>query len=281
MSPRTHGLTQMHLEPRHAVFLSDLADQRPAFKQRSKLAEEIQLEFALGITRGARVFYGEQDYGRAAKILQDLGITGLRSETASRRDRQGFGALSEKFRARAVSEDFVAVRPASAGVIMEGRELVVPGEGFLTVRLDSVLSAGASALLVVENLESFARVGLQDWLGAPPATLAVWRGGTLHSPAAVNRLLEQSTLPVWAWFDFDPAGLEMASRLPRLAHLVVPSEMQVETLDQARHGNASRFAEQLKQSAGTLECCEHPDVRKAWQRLKRLGRAYAQELVTY
>jgi hypothetical protein len=270
----------MHLAPRHAVFLSDLAERRPAFKQRSLLAEEIQREFALGITRASKIYYGEQDYSRAAKILQELGITGLRPETASRRDRAGFGALSEKFRARAVSKDFVAVRPVSAGVVLEGRELVLPAEGFLTVRLDTVLSAGASTLLLVENLESFVRVGLQDWLGAPPATLAIWRGGTLHSPGAVNRLLEQSTLPVWAWFDFDPAGLEMASRLPRLAHLVVPSETQIENLERARHGNRSRFAEQLKQSAGTLERCEHPEVRKAWQRLKRLGRAYAQELVT-
>lgn len=270
----------MHLAPRHAVFLSDLAERRPAFKQRSLLAEEIQREFALGVTRGSKILYAEQDYGRAAKILQELRITGLRPETASRRDREGFGALSEKFRARAVSKDFVAVRPASAGVVLEGRELVVPAEGFLTVHLDTVLSAGATTLLVIENLESFVRVGLQHWLGAPPATLAIWRGGTLHSPAAVNRLLEQSTLPVWAWFDFDPAGLEMASRLPRLAHLVVPSETEVESLDRARHGNGSRFAEQLKQSAGTLERCEHPEVRTAWQRLKRLGRAYAQELVT-
>lgn len=269
------------MDPRVVVFLQHLVRERPASKRLSQSGLAVKQEFGLGIDHQTSLHYSERDFERAAEILQSKGISAeLPARSDSRGERAGFGATSEKWRAPSVMDGHVAVRPATAGCRWQGHGLVMPGIAFMAVDTADALAIEAKCLLVVENLECLKRIQRYKWLDLPQATLAVWRGGPLFSEKAVHTLLEQSAMPVWCWLDFDPAGLAIAARLPRLERVLVPNAEAIVELSQARRqGLHDRYLAQLSGSQRTIAECRNDEVLRAWELMKKIGMAIPQEVM--
>jgi hypothetical protein len=76
--------------------------------------------------------------------------------------------------------------------------------------------------------------------------------------------------------DFDPAGLDNASRRPRLARLLLPAE---DILDAAaRHfDQAHLYADQITQWARALDSDSREILKAPWRHMQRMRRGLAQE----
>ena len=92
-----------------------------------------------------------------------------------------------------------------------------------------------------------------------------------------QRLLKTLNRPVWAFVDYDPAGLVIALALPSLQGIIVPEvEVLAKLLD--KHGLEDRYRMQLPAAAPSLDCTEHPAVAWLWPMLRQAGRALPQEI---
>lgn len=136
-----------------------------------------------------------------------------------------------------------------------------------------------SSILLVENWEAFSAIHRINFelsvAGGNP--LVVFKGCPhIYKEDAVQLLLKQLALPVYAFFDFDPKGLVMANSVPHFSRLVMPSWSVLEaSVQQAK--NPQRFNEHLANAMAVLDAASHPDIVACWQLLKQYGYALPQE----
>jgi hypothetical protein len=133
-------------------------------------------------------------------------------------------------------------------------------------------------VLLVENWESFNRIHDTDLdlsqAGENP--LVVWRGDRSDTRADhALALLRALDVPVWAFVDYDPAGLLIADGLPRLAGIVAPEPERLER--ELAHGLSQRYQDQLPMAAAALGVSASEPVRRLWAVIRRHGRALPQE----
>ena len=109
--------------------------------------------------------------------------------------------------------------------------------------------------------------------------LVIYRGDTQGGARAdaVHALVSGTGLPVIAFVDFDPAGLVIASGLPRLDMVLAPPLQELAEIIQAR-GIAKRYLEQVAMAAYAMQRIQG-DVRMAplWHVIHAAGKALPQE----
>jgi len=104
----------------------------------------------------------------------------------------------------------------------------------------------------------------------------VWRGEKQHNRTdAAKYFLEVFDRPIWAFVDFDPAGLVIALGLPKLCSVLAPSE-QILT-EMLQRGLEDRYRAQLPGSEATLDRCERADILFLWRLIRSAGRVLPQE----
>ncbi len=182
----------------------------------------------------------------------------------------------EKFAATPVKRERVAVKALPGNPLrIDGQALILPPACHLDV--EGSTAAGLLAhetVLLIENWESFNRVhdtgiNLSD-AGENP--LVVWRGDqsdtrTDHALA----LLRALRVPVWAFVDFDPAGLLIAHGIPGLAGIIAP---ELDRLEQdLAYGLPERYQAQIHMAAATLDASTNEPVRRLWDIVRRHGKA--------
>lgn len=259
------------MKTKEVEFLRRLVADRP-IDRRSDLAIQFSREEGLGLIRGAKVIYRDQDFERAASLIKTRGFdleSPLPGFTRSEAPHGG----SEKYGARAVAQDLVAVVPL-------GMDMPVPDDGFLAMPWQSAISLQYQVLLVCENLETFLQLREYLWLadlikGRP--TLGLFRGmvHTFGTDGAA-RLIEHDCRPTLAFFDFDPRGLAMAASLPRRETLCLPPwELLEPAVHVARRDHL--FTNSYHGSRAQLDKEQDPAIALAWQRLKLLTKGLNQE----
>lgn len=73
-------------------------------------------------------------------------------------------------------------------------------------------------LVVVENFDTFRYLSRHCWIDFEGCnTLAIYRGERLFSTTDASAVIQARSESATAFVDFDPAGLAIANRLPRLA----------------------------------------------------------------
>ena len=118
-----------------------------------------------------KLIYRDQDFERAASLIKTRGFD-LESPLPGFNRSEAPHGGSEKYGARAVAQDLVAVVPL-------GMDMPVPDDGFLAMPWQSTISLQYQVLLVCENLETFLQLREYLWLadlikGRP--TLGLFRG---------------------------------------------------------------------------------------------------------
>ena len=257
-------------------FLQQLVAQRPR-ERRSDTATMFCSHFGIGRHVGSRVEYVEQDYAKAQQLLEAEGLPVVPLPAdASRAEAAVHRGMSEKSGTRAPHAGSVAIK--ALGACASGTQpLWTPPRGYLVCDVAVAAGVHADRLLVVENLETFREIERYEWIDrGPHRVLVIFRGDHVFSARASQELLMQRAELVWAFVDFDPAGLGIAAGLPRLERLMLPPLAKL-----TARLKGSRAAELYERSCAQwgplLEQLELPELRTAWQVMHRYRGGLAQE----
>jgi len=258
--------------------------RRIATEKRTKLrASAVAIFFAeqhhIGYRLGRACEYLPQHHDLAARLLATLKLPlTARAPDTLRCEAVNTPGVSEKHRTLAPHRDSVAVKPIAGQCLLPGgAPFSLPPESYAVLTVAQALAISAQRLLVVENLETFRLLERYRWIDHQGLTvLAIYRGDQhlrLDEAAAV---VAQRHEPTWMFADFDPAGLAMAARLPRLERVVLPDTAWLaDTTRKCRRHDL--FASQFEQYGPTLERDANPLIRPLWQLMKDLKLGLPQE----
>lgn len=212
--------------------------------------KRIHHSMEVGRPVGKRLFLSPRERQMLREILvkeegHDPFENALPSSQSVSRTEMAAVTNNEKVSRRRVKEDLVLIRGLSARVPgMECLELAAGGH--VGVPWQSVSPHMRDSVLVVENFETFSRIGdcrLPDSL-VKRDPLVVYRGDVQATPAAVVSLLRAWSGDVIGFGDFDPAGVLYASGLPSVNRIVMP-DIPVDELE--RMSIKGRFYDQHDQ----------------------------------
>ena len=240
-------------------------------------------DYRIGRIKGAAVLFEPGDKARIGELLAAEGIDpatdpgawdGLTRAAAARL------GPDEKFTAAPVKRARVAIKTLPGRPLhLDGQALRLPPACHLDVEWPAVAGRLAHAsVLLVENWECFDRIHTTclDLTPAGENPLVVWRGDASDTRAdQALALLGALAVPVFAFVDFDPAGLLIAAAVPGLTGIIAPAPEQLEQ-DLAR-GLPERYQQQLPSAAAALDGCSSTPVQRLWAILRRHGRALPQE----
>jgi hypothetical protein len=239
--------------------------------------------YGIGRHKGAGLLFDAADKSRIREILQAEGIDPMTNLAAwdgiTRAEALRLGP-NEKFAATPVKRQRVAVKTLPGKPLnLDGRALILPPTCHLDVEGPTVAGLlDHDTVLLVENWEPFNRIQdvALDLSQAGDNPLIVWRGdNTATSPDYALALLRALDVPVWAFVDYDPAGLLIANALPRLVGLIAPETDRLER--DLSEGLSDRYQSQLPMTSTALDISGNEQVRALWSLIRRHGRALPQE----
>lgn len=247
--------------------------------------------YSVGHRKGASLLLNDKDKAEIALLLK--GKHGINAYTTfpeswdgkSRSESLELGN-NEKLAGGVVSEGRIQVKA------LRDRELTVcggrwsfPDRADLGLDLESLLGSPVlhSSILLVENKQTFHDIWSvrEDLLKEASETnpLVVFRGEAEGGSRtdAVHRLIASLRVPVFAFVDFDPAGMVIAAALPRLDKVVAPDLNELERLLHA-HGISDRFMDQLAAAKISLEKLKsNPVIGPIWNVIQSTGKGLPQE----
>jgi len=252
---------------------------------RSKGLSQFQQDYNIGSVIGASLHFSPQDKAEVRALL--LTTEGVDADTTdpaqwdglSRTDSLAWGS-NEKLTHSAVRQQRVAVKHLPQQTLLLGEiPLILPEGSNLDVHWRAVAQQSQhNSVLVVENWEAFERIhqARLDFSIAGESPMVVFRGSPVYQQNHVMALLEALQRPVFAFVDFDPAGLVLAQGLPCFQDIILPPMTVLESHLQVCT-NHERYQKQLPQTAQALESSQHATIGRAWAMLKRYGVALPQE----
>lgn len=280
----------MSLDKRCVTFLLNLVQRRRSSSPVGGVARQLSVAHSIGSLSGTKLLYASTDFLRASELLRLMGIDPSTAPDAWRAlGRTDSASLrgNEKWAGQSVSSGLVAVTCVHGQrLVVAGANLALPARSHLVLPVEDVAkTCQHTTLIIVENFESFRRCSLWhsrylSQCGADP--LFIYRGDKEGTRAgAVNFLLANTTLPVLAACDIDPAGLGIALTLPRLTGLVAPPpdelDQHLRSNTAMSSGRADLYAKQYAQWAQMLDASVHEEIRLLWAVIRRHGQGVVQE----
>lgn len=252
---------------------------------RSKGLNQFQQDYNIGTVMGTSLHFSPQDKSQIRALL--LKTENIDADTTaptqwdglSRTDSLAWGS-NEKLTHSAVRQQRVAIKhlPPQA-LLLAGTRLVLPQGSNLDVNWQTIVQQSQhETVLVVENWEAFERIhqARLDFSLAGENPLVVFRGSPVYQQDYTIALLEALQRPVFAFVDFDPAGLVLAQALPHFQHLIMPTLEMLEACLKSCTNHA-RYQAQLPQARRVLDNSQHSTIRAIWYLLQQYGVALPQE----
>jgi hypothetical protein len=242
-------------------------------------------DYHIGWTKGATCCFDAPAKVRIRELLQTQGIAPETPPDAweglTRAESLALGR-NEKWAGGPARRDRVAVKTLPGRPLRVGHESITLPQS-CHLEADALEISGGvqhDTILLVENWECFNRIHevQLDFSAAGPDPLVLWRGGSAEARAdASQNFMRALNRPVWAFVDYDPAGLVIAATLPGLQGIIAPDTASlVELLE--KHGLEDRYRIQQPAAAPSLDRAGHPAVALLWQLLRQAGRALPQEI---
>ncbi|AZN35880.1 DUF7281 domain-containing protein [Iodobacter ciconiae] len=190
-------------------------------------------------------------------------------------------ASNEKLSRSNVRLNRVAVKALAGRALCLGDEAMkLPDGSHLELDWQQVsLLNRHDGVVLVENWEAFENIhNLQFEPNiACSNPLVIFRGmPQVYRQDYSIELLETLKLPVYAFVDFDPAGLMIALSTPHFMSLIAPPNDMLDAAFKACT-NVVRFQSQLPETQAVLEQCTHSEISHYWQLFKNAGVALPQE----
>ncbi len=232
-----------------------------------------------GKTVGKRIEFTARDLERLRQfVIREAGVDptldGLPRVRATQADRTS----NEKLALGGVFETMVTFTRPAGGVIPVGGNPFVPSGAFLSIPAQNLLDRldVAETVVVVENGQTLIDAGRIRWPEDMSNPIVVYKGHGSSQKALVSWLRTLPREQVVAYFDFDPAGMMMASRYPAGACLI-PKSWQA--LRESESGNKLREFHLQSTSAKQLESANNlpADIRN---HILRNRLSFTQEYLT-
>lgn len=248
-------------------------------------------EYNLGVRQGSSLVFTDANKVEIGQILK--GEQGIDPATTTADSWKSLGrseslmlARDEKFAGRSVGDGRLRVKALPGRILqVAGGNWPLPDRADLGLDINTVLGdeIGHDALLIIENLQTFDDIHtvcpdvMGDLLAHDP--LVIYRGDTQGGARAdaTHALIRGTDLPVFAFVDFDPSGLLIASGLPRLDKVLTPPLTDLTAIIQA-DGIAQRYLDQVAMAAHAIQQIQG-DARIAplWRVIHAAGKALPQE----
>lgn len=242
-------------------------------------ATSLAISYGIGRLSGRHVFYTPEHRAQAHRLMvsHDVPTQGLAPQ-AKRSDAAQYGGMSEKTGTRAVHAAEVAVK-LMGGCVWGGQFVSAPPQAFLVAKVEDLREVECDVLCLVENWEAFCDLHRYSWIEWGSArVMAVFRGDNVYSQTSAKRVIAERLERVWAFVDFDPAGLGIASSVPaaRLERLLLPPRVWLHASAKTAVGRGL-YAAQESQWAPSLDQSTHPAIASVWSDLKTLCAGVTQE----
>jgi hypothetical protein len=248
-------------------------------------------EYNLGVRKGRSLIFTDAHKEEIGRILKgELGIDPATTTADSWKDLGRAESLmlarDEKLAGRSVGDGRLRVKTLPGRILrVAGGRWSLPDRVDLGLDINAVLGSeiGHDALLIIENLQTFDDIHAVDpeVMDDLPThdPLVIYRGDAQGGARAdaVHALIEGTRLPVFAFVDFDPAGLIIASSLPRMDKILAPPLQDLEAIIQTR-GLAKRYLKQVAAAPHAMQQMQG-DARVAplWDVIRTAGKALPQE----
>ncbi len=248
-------------------------------------------EYNLGVQHGNYLIFNSTHKAEIGRILKgEMGInpveTTLDSWNGLGRAESLLIAKDEKLSKRTVGVGRLRVKALPTNRLeVAGGSWYLPDNADLGVDLETVLKSRIShdALMIIENLQTFHEIHMvesqvmNNLQASNP--LVIYRGDTQGGARvdAVHALVDRTKLPVIAFVDFDPAGMIIATSLPRLDAILAP---QLQDLAKIIHdrGVASRYLTQIATVPHAMRRVQKDSrVAPIWEVIHNAGKALPQE----
>ena len=231
------------------------ADERfPLTATRQRLVDA-----AIGTKRGKSVYFTERDRDKMREWLQAKGFSVERVDlTGMPRSERLVVTPNEKAGGEAVKRNRISIKAMAGKPLMIGGESIrLPAESHLDVDWTKIAEQiDHQCVMVVENYENFNRIhetkfDLPEVYGS---LLVIYHGDPNESRLDnVQHFLNCINLSVLAFMDIDPAGIFMASKLPKLIAMIAPAENLLEVqLSSPQTGRRDLFQAQYQNYSNAL-----------------------------
>lgn len=273
----------MSVSPTEISFLQRLIDERAITRSAGRAALMFAHHHGIGIQVGRAIEYNAHDYCNARLFLQTHNIPLHALAPDSPRAQTMHSGQSEKIGTRAPHADSVMVKPLSGRCLLDGHLLWARRGGYYVMTTEDARRIESTALLAVENLETFRYIEDYTWIDCHGENvLAIYRGDNRYG---INDFLNVITdHPHLWWFgDFDPAGLHMAIDLGKKANLCRVIHPDLHWLEMHARGDSrgeSLYGKSLAQYQSILNSAPDSDVDSLWQLMKRIQAGWPQEWMT-
>lgn len=260
-------------------FLQRLVSERPSQRRGGEIANFFCEHYSLGTVVGRNIEYREVDHKGAESLLRahDLPVEPLKSD-ATRADVAQYGGLSEKHFSEAPHARSMAVKFIGR-CSLNGQSLTTPCGTYMVLYPESAMQVTCDRILLVENLETFRRLEDYQWVRYDGlSVMAIFRGDPSLSISDSLEVVRRRSEAIWAFVDFDPAGLAIANSLAqdRLERIVLPPTAWLKEASDTHRGRLL-FADQASRYAATLDGSIHAQVSFWWREMKHLQSAVTQE----
>lgn len=209
------------------MYMQRLLKERPGARRGGRTSLPLSSDYGVGVVVGAHIFYRPEHFELVHRLLVNHGLpTEALPATATRADVAQYGGLSEKTFSASPHSDSIAVK-LIGGCTVAGKVCDTPDGTYLVMTLKQALSVECDRIMVVENLEPFRELHEYSWIDYQgQRVLVVYRGDTRLDVGLAQQLVEQRNEPVWAFVDFDPAGMVIAKTVGagRMERQVLPSD---------------------------------------------------------
>nr|WP_294863800.1 hypothetical protein [uncultured Pseudogulbenkiania sp.] len=241
--------------------------------------------YNIGQRVGTSLVFSDEDKEDIRKLL--LATEGIDATTTapdqwnglSRAESLAHGG-NEKLTDASVRSDRVAVKALPGrSLLLDGQHVTLPAGANLDLDWHWLVSNSSHAtVLLVENWEVFDGIHQVTFnlsrSGENP--LVIFRGSPAYRQDHVMSLLNALSLPVFAFVDYDPAGLVIAQSLPHFSGLISPPSDDLEAA-LVTTKNYQRYRNQLPEAQAVLNASIFPEIEKYWNLLQRHGKALPQE----
>lgn len=189
---------------------------------------------------------------------------------------------NEKFASEPVRRRRIAIKALfpHSPLYLGGSPTYLPARCHVEIDSSEVNVAQHDWLVVVENWEAFQDIHVAGTKLKFPGTnpLVVWRGDAATVRAdAMLEWISALSMPVSAFVDLDPAGLLIASRLPRLASVVSPGHETVKEIFTAGYGRRDLYENQIASARAGLTKFTCPEIVSLIRLIIEFGKGLPQE----
>jgi len=233
------------------------------------------------------IYFSEADKKKIGEIFKK--ITG-REPAEIKSPKTRYEALSfstnEKTFRGSVRGDTILARPLNPEGLLRvegGRcQLPCPQSSFTIVASEVLRRFQIPSVVVVENLECFlhfSRLFSIDFTKAGREALVVFRGEVAReaSTRSLYDFLKKTNAPVFAFVDYDPAGLLLAEKLPGFSGLIITKDRQVLSDLIQNRGRETLYSSQQREFKSLVKSTDQ-DVKWVKSLIHKSGKGLPQEI---